>query len=37
MQTEPLDQAIVWMQDRKTTWEARMDRLDTHVRRRDRR
>jgi len=37
MQTEPLDQAIVWMQDRKTTWEARMDRLDTHLRRRDRR
>jgi len=37
MQTEPLDQAIVWMQDRKTTWEARMDRLDTHLRRRDHR
>jgi len=37
MQTEPLDQAIAWMQDRKTTWEARMDRLDTHLRRRDHR
>jgi len=32
MQTEPLDDAMAWMQERKSTWEARMDRLDTHLR-----
>ena len=31
--TEPLDDAIVWMQARKRTWEARIDRLDAHLRR----
>src|SRR3954468_7482070 len=33
LQAEPLDEAIVWMQARKRTWEARMDRLDAHLRR----
>src|SRR5690348_15153263 len=32
METAPLDNAMTWMQDRKATWEARMDRLDTHLR-----
>src|ERR1044072_3970908 len=27
LQAEPLDEAVVWMQSRKRTWEARMDRL----------
>jgi DNA-binding transcriptional ArsR family regulator len=30
---EPLDEAVDWMQSRKRTWEARMDRLDAHLRR----
>ena len=34
MQPEPLDEAVEWMQSRKLTWEARMDRLETHLRRR---
>jgi DNA-binding transcriptional ArsR family regulator len=34
MQAEPLDDAVDWMQSRKQTWEARMDRLDEHLRRR---
>jgi DNA-binding transcriptional ArsR family regulator len=34
MQAEPLDEAVEWMQTRKRTWEARMDRLDAHLRRR---
>ena len=34
MQAEPLDEAMAWMQSRKRTWEARMDRLDAHLRRR---
>ena len=33
MQAEPLDDAVEWMQSRKRTWEARMDRLDAHLRR----
>jgi DNA-binding transcriptional ArsR family regulator len=33
-QAEPLDEAMAWMQSRKQTWDARMDRLDTHLRRR---
>jgi DNA-binding transcriptional ArsR family regulator len=33
LQAEPLDEAIVWMQGRKETWEARIDRLDAHLRR----
>jgi len=32
MQAEPLDDAVAWMQSRRQTWEARMDRLDTHLR-----
>jgi len=32
MQPEPLDEAMEWMQARKATWEARMDRLDAHLR-----
>ena len=31
MQAEPLDDAVDWMQSRKRTWEARMDRLDAHL------
>jgi len=33
LQAEPLDDAVEWMQARKETWEARMDRLDAHLRR----
>jgi DNA-binding transcriptional ArsR family regulator len=33
MRAEPLDEAVEWMQSRKQTWEARMDRLDAHLRR----
>src|SRR3954467_3905111 len=33
MQAEPLDEAVEWMQSRKRTWEARLDRLDAHLRR----
>jgi hypothetical protein len=33
MEAEPLDEAVEWMQARKRTWEARMDRLDAHLRR----
>src|SRR5262249_56337333 len=32
MEAEPLDEAVAWMQSRKRTWEARMDRLDAHLR-----
>jgi DNA-binding transcriptional ArsR family regulator len=32
MQAAPLDEAVDWMQSRKRTWEARMDRLDAHLR-----
>jgi DNA-binding transcriptional ArsR family regulator len=32
LETAPLDDAIAWMQSRKRTWEARMDRLDAHLR-----
>src|SRR5882724_10831829 len=31
-QAEPLDEASEWMGSRKRTWEARMDRLDAHLR-----
>jgi DNA-binding transcriptional ArsR family regulator len=34
MQAEPLDDAVAWMQARKRTWEARMDRLEAHLRQR---
>jgi DNA-binding transcriptional ArsR family regulator len=33
LETEPLDEALEWMQSRKRTWEERMDRLDAHLRR----
>jgi DNA-binding transcriptional ArsR family regulator len=33
MQAEPLDDAVDWMQSRKRTWDARIDRLDAHLRR----
>jgi DNA-binding transcriptional ArsR family regulator len=33
LQADPLDEALDWMQSRKRTWEARMDRLDAHLRR----
>ena len=33
IQAEPLDEAVEWMESRKQTWEARMDRLDAHLRR----
>src|SRR5919202_3011320 len=33
MEAEPLDEAMAWMQSRKRTWEARVDRLDAHLRR----
>jgi len=32
LKTEPLDDAVAWMQSRKRTWEQRMDRLDAHLR-----
>jgi DNA-binding transcriptional ArsR family regulator len=32
MQAQPLDDAVEWMQARKATWEAHMDRLDAHLR-----
>ena len=32
MQPEPLENAVEWMQSRKQMWEARMDRLDAHLR-----
>src|SRR5918999_1009735 len=31
LQAEPLDDAVEWMQSRKRTWEARMERLDAHL------
>ena len=34
---EPLDEAVAWMQSRKRTWEERMDRLDAHLRSKQRR
>jgi DNA-binding transcriptional ArsR family regulator len=33
MQADPLDDAVEWIQSRKRTWEARIDRLDRHLRR----
>ena len=32
LQADPLDEAVEWMQSRKRTWEARMDRLEAHLR-----
>lgn len=33
LQAEPLDEACEWIESRKQTWEARMDRLDAHLHR----
>jgi DNA-binding transcriptional ArsR family regulator len=33
LQADPLDEAVEWMESRKRTWVARMDRLDAHLRR----
>ena len=33
MHTEPLDEAVEWIESRKRTWEQRIDRLDAHLRR----
>jgi DNA-binding transcriptional ArsR family regulator len=33
LQAEPLDDAAEWIGSRRRTWEARMDRLDAHLRR----
>jgi DNA-binding transcriptional ArsR family regulator len=32
LRAESLDDAVRWMQTRKRTWEARIDRLDAHLR-----
>ena len=31
LQADPLDEAVAWMQSRKQTWEARMNRLEAHL------
>ena len=36
LQAAPLDEAVEWMQSRKQTWETRIDRLDAHLRRKER-
>jgi DNA-binding transcriptional ArsR family regulator len=33
LQADPLDEAVEWMLARKSTWQARMDRLEAHLRR----
>lgn len=33
LQADPLDEAVEWMQSRKRTWDARMNRLEAHLRR----
>ena len=33
LQADPLDEAVEWILSRKATWQARMDRLETHLRR----
>jgi DNA-binding transcriptional ArsR family regulator len=33
LHVDPLDEAVDWMQSRKRTWEARMDRLEAHLHR----
>ncbi len=33
LQAEPFDDAVAWMQARTRTWQARMDRLEAHLRR----
>jgi DNA-binding transcriptional ArsR family regulator len=32
LRAAPLDDAVVWMQQRTRTWQARMDRLEAHLR-----
>jgi DNA-binding transcriptional ArsR family regulator len=32
LQADPLNEAVDWVQSRKRTWDARMDRLDAHLR-----
>ena len=32
LRAEPLDEAVSWMQSRKRIWEARLDRLERHLR-----
>jgi len=32
LQADALDEAVVWIESRKRTWEDRMDRLDEHLR-----
>ena len=32
LQAEPLDEAMNWMQARKESWDARMNRLEAHLR-----
>jgi DNA-binding transcriptional ArsR family regulator len=32
LQADSLDEAVEWMQSRKRTWEARMNRLGAHLR-----
>jgi DNA-binding transcriptional ArsR family regulator len=32
LRAESLDDAVRWMETRKRTWEARIDRLDAHLR-----
>jgi DNA-binding transcriptional ArsR family regulator len=36
LQAEPLDEAVDWVQSRRRRWDARMDRLDAHLRQRRR-
>jgi DNA-binding transcriptional ArsR family regulator len=33
LQADPLDEAVEWLLSRRATWEGRMDRLETHLRR----
>ena len=33
LHVDPLDDAVDWMQSRKRTWEARMNRLEAHLHR----
>jgi DNA-binding transcriptional ArsR family regulator len=33
LRAEALDDAVAWIETRKRTWEARMDRLDAHLQR----
>ena len=32
LHAEPLDEAVEWLKARKRTWNARMDRLEAHLR-----